>query len=177
MPFQIKHRAYLWNSWCENQIISALIFERSVSCRKFHFVAFTFIISTQILFLWSFSCFFFIIILFFERGRRVISRKNTIVNCIDLISYKKEKKIGTCYLFYFCRSSLNYQSLNITVCPLAQSSYTWHAKKKKKKILCPFLFQLLMIAGVQCFPLGPKNAHLKNRPDVHGGCQPQFMMQ
>lgn len=23
----------------------------------------------------------------------------------------------------------------------------------------------------------PRNAHLKNRPDVHGGCQPQFLMQ
>lgn len=49
-------------------------------------------------------------------------------------------------------------------------------KKGKKSTLCPFLFQLLMIAGALCFPLGPRNAHLKNRPDVHGGCQPQFFL-
>lgn len=50
-------------------------------------------------------------------------------------------------------------------------------RKKEKSILCPFLFQLLMIAGAPWFPLGPRNAHLKNCPDVHGGCQPQFLMQ
>lgn len=49
-------------------------------------------------------------------------------------------------------------------------------KRKGKSILCPFLFQLLMIAGALCFPLGARNAHLKNRPDVRGGCQPQFFL-
>lgn len=51
---------------------------------------------------------------------------------------------------------------------------TYFCMPAKKCILCPFLFQLLMIAGAPWFPLGPRNAHLKNRPDVHGGCQPQF---
>lgn len=66
-------------------------------------------------------------------------------------------------------------SLNITAWPLPSSStYFSMPAKEKKTILCPFLSQLLMIAAVRCFPLGPTDAHLKNRPDVLAGCQPQF---
>lgn len=48
---------------------------------------------------------------------------------------------------------------------------------KKKSVFCPFPFQLLIIAGAPRLPLGTGNAHLKNHPDVHGGCQPHFLMQ
>lgn len=56
-------------------------------------------------------------------------------------------------------------------------SLLMHAKDREKSVLCPFPSQLLMIAAAPGFPLGPRNAHLKNHPDVHGGCQPQFLMQ
>lgn len=56
----------------------------------------------------------------------------------------------------------------------AYSCMPW---KWRKVFFCPFPSQFLIIAGAPRLPLGTRNAHLKNCPDVRRGCQPNFLMQ
>lgn len=108
-----------------------------------------------------------------ETGNVRFKRKTVVTKYVKLLSLENNTSFCICSLIYHL-----FQHQSLPSCP---TYLRVPAKKKKRKkrrsTLCSFLSQLLMIAGAPWFPLGPRNAHLKNRPDVHGGCQPQFLMQ
>ena len=81
-----------------------------------------------------------------------------------------KKKTGASSCSFSSSSLILWRSCSAHSCP----TYL-HLPKKGTLYLCPSLFQLPMIA----WPIlpGPANTHLKNRLDMHGGCQPQFRMQ
>lgn len=79
---------------------------------------------------------------------------------------RKSTVIKICYPHFFRKISvLALLSTILWTSQLALlPNLLMHASKQKKSVLCPFLFQLLMIAGAPWFPLGPQKCSFEKLP-------------